>query len=142
MIKVTFYLSAFLLFGSIACSDDDSMDQHELQALTLDGDMEADANKLDSLKSAIENLAQSVSCVNDLGWSFTPMGSKACGGPQYYLAYHNSIDVEDFLSDVEIYKLTEEAFNVKWEVISTCDAIAEPTGVECNNGEAKLIYSF
>ena len=134
-------LAALLLFSLVACSDDDLV-QQPAEALALNGDMESDQAQLDSLRSVIEMTAKSVRCEGAEGWNITPMGSKACGGPQFYLAYHESIDAESFLFEVEVYRLTEEAFNEKWGIISTCDVIAEPTGVECAEDLAVLLYDF
>ncbi len=42
--------------------------------------------ELSKAQTEIIRLAESVPCTNASEWKFTPMGSKACGGPARYLA--------------------------------------------------------
>ena len=67
-------------------------------------------------------------------------GSKACGGPQGYLAYSRSIDVQNFLDQVAVYTQSEEVFNMKWEVVSTCELAEPPTGVVCEDEKPVFVY--
>jgi len=138
--KTAYLIYVMAILGSAACSSDDADQTIAPEPLELDGNQESDLGKLTALKEEITALAESVSCSGSDGWNITPMGSKACGGPQFYLAYHNSIDVNAFLRQVEIYKLTEEAFNGKWGIVSTCDLAPTPRSVECSNGSPVLVY--
>ena len=86
---------------------------------------------LESRFSAILALAQSRSCENPADWSYTAYGSKACGGPQGYLAYPLTIDVDRFLALVERHRQAENQYNIDFNITSTCDLPAEPTRVDC-----------
>ena len=88
----------------------------------------------------IYSIANSIPCNDALNWSFTPYGSKACGGPQGYIEYSNQIDVPAFLTLVETYTQAEHDYNIEWGIISTCDIIPQPTSVSCENGNAVLNY--
>jgi len=96
---------------------------------------EEDLAALQQMRANIEAIAESEPCTNAAYWSFTAIGSKACGGPQGYIAYSNNIDVASFLDLVEAYTLAEQAFNIKWGIFSTCDLALMPNGVSCVNGE-------
>ena len=95
---------------------------------------------LESRFSAILALAQSRSCENPADWSYTAYGSKACGGPQGYLAYPLTIDVQRFLSKVDAHRQAENQYNIDFDITSTCDLPAEPTGVDCVDQSAVLVY--
>lgn len=103
-------------------------------------DQSKDYEKLMNLYVELNNLANSKDCVDANDWSITPYGSKACGGPQGYLAYPNSIDVNSFLDKVNQYNQEENDYNIKWGIVSTCDVIAQPKDVQCQNGKPVLIY--
>ena len=84
--------------------------------------------------------AQSKACNDPEEWSYTAIGSKACGGPTGYIAYSEKIDVEAFLKKVESYTRAEAVFNEKWGATSDCALAPEPVGVVCKNNQAILIY--
>ena len=103
-------------------------------------EQEIDHQKLMDLYNEIYNLSTSVSCTNADNWAFTAYGSKACGGPQGFIAYSNKIDIDAFLQKVKAYYEAENAYNIKWGIISTCDIPQQPKGVECQNGFPLFIY--
>lgn len=103
-------------------------------------DQSADLEALEAMFEEIEMLANSVACTDATEWLFTPYGSKACGGPQGYIAYSNQIDVANFLLKVEQYSEAEHNYNIRWGIISTCDLPLPPTGVSCEDDVAVLIY--
>ena len=100
---------------------------------------ENDYRDLMSLFDGLYELISSYSCNNASDWDFTAYGSKACGGPQGYIAYPKEIEAA-FLEKVKAYTEAERAYNLKWEIISTCDVPREPIGVECLNGYPVLKY--
>ena len=100
---------------------------------------ENDYRDLMSLFDGLYELISSYSCNNASDWDFTAYGSKACGGPQGYIAYPKEIEAA-FLQKVKAYTEAERAYNLKWEIISTCDVTREPIGVECLNGYPVLKY--
>jgi len=88
----------------------------------------------------LQQLSESEPCKDSNNWKFTPVGSKACGGPQLYLPYSVNIDVENFLLKVKTYTKAEADFNKKWGVISNCAVTQAPTSVECVDEKAKLVF--
>lgn len=101
---------------------------------------ETDQRVLTEMFEEISDIAMNVACDDASDWSFTPYGSKACGGPQGYVAYSNQIDVNAFLAKVAMYTEAEREYNIKWGIISTCDLPPQPVGVSCVNGEPVLNY--
>ena len=95
---------------------------------------------LEQQLSEIIALAGSVPCEDAAQWSFTAYGSKACGGPQGYLAYPLTIDVDRFLALVERHRQTENQYNIDFNIVSACGLPAEPTGVDCVDQSAVLVY--
>ena len=99
-----------------------------------------DHQHLMKLFEEITNMANSKPCNNSNNWTFSAYGSKACGGPQGYIAYSTEIDVTSFLEKITQYTKAEAAYNNKWGVISTCDLPLEPSAVFCKNNTAVLKY--
>ncbi|MGB5980554.1 MAG: hypothetical protein WBG46_00285 [Nonlabens sp.] len=122
-------LPLIIFILSIAsCSSDSESTQQE------------DREKLNRHMEIIMELSQSMDCMDESNWDFTAIGSKACGGPNGYIAYSTQIDTDDFLNRVERYTRSEADFNEKWGIISDCSLPPVPSGVTCENGVAGLIY--
>lgn len=96
--------------------------------------------KLMDLYSEILKFSQNKNCINANEWKFTAYGSKACGGPQGYIAYSSKIDTVAFLQKVEAYTKQEKLYNKKWGIISNCEITQKPKSVECKNGAPVLKY--
>jgi len=103
-------------------------------------EQELDHRALLYLYDEIYNLSISVSCDNANDWTYTVFGSKACGGPQGYIAYSKQIDTDGFLQKVDVYTQAEKEYNIKWEISSTCELPKVPVGVECKNKFPVLKY--
>lgn len=117
-----------------------SLTKQKLVVTVVLSDQEKEYQALISLFDEIYNMATSVPCNDANDWLYTAFGSKACGGPKGYIAYSKDIDVPLFLTKIENYTKTEDDFNKKWDIVSTCDSPAEPVGIVCNNGVAELKY--
>jgi hypothetical protein len=94
---------------------------------------------LEELGKEIQALSESVPCTNSSEWRFTPMGSKACGGPIKYIAYHQSIE-KKFLDLVTQYTKLQAEYNQKNNVISDCMLVAPPRAVTCEGNKPILSY--
>lgn len=104
-------------------------------------EQEIEHQNLINLFYEIEKMANNKTCTNSDDLTFTAYGSKACGGPQGYIAYSTKINVADFLKKVTEYTNKEKAFNVKWGIISTCDIPNRPVDVTCLNNTPTLTYN-
>ncbi len=94
--------------------------------------------EIEELHTEIIALSESVSCTNSAEWKFTPMGSKACGGPLRHIAYHQSVEV-DFLDLVDQYTTLQAEYNRKYNIISDCSLLIAPRGVICEGGKPIFI---
>ncbi len=103
-------------------------------------EQEKDHRALMDLFEEISNMAYSTPCTDSSDWSFVAFGAKACGGPQGYLPYNNSIDVANFLEKVEAYTNAEKEFNVKWSIVSDCAVVSPPKSIDCQYETPVLIY--
>ncbi|MDC1162394.1 hypothetical protein OAT18_03020 [Tenacibaculum sp.] len=103
-------------------------------------DQEIDHQKIMTLFEELYDISKSITCNDSNSWSFTPYGSKACGGPKGYIAYSNEIDTVKFLQIVEKYTKLEDSYNKKWGVNSTCNIEPKPKKVNCVNGYPVLKY--
>lgn len=120
-------LKPLLFFLLIFLSCDPPATQEEEMAL------------LDQQLTDILQLANSVDCLDEADWTFTAIGSKACGGPTGYIAYSRKINIAVFLDKVEMYTTAQRNFNRKWGVISDCALAPVPDHVTCVNGQPVLV---
>lgn len=104
-------------------------------------DQEIEHQTLMGLFATIQSLSESVSCTNEADWNFVAYGSQACGGSQGYIGYSNTIDTEAFLEKIQVYTAHEDTYNKKWNIVSPCSILAQPTGVACDEGKPALIYN-
>ena len=95
-------------------------------------------DEIEELKNEILALSESVPCTNSIEWRLIPMGSKACGGPTSYIAYHQSVE-EDFLDLVAQYTQLQAEYNQKNNVVSDCALIVAPRNVICEGGKPFLV---
>lgn len=95
---------------------------------------------LDQLLNEIEVLASSTTCQDDAKWTYTAIGTKACGGPADYIAYSNEIDTSLLLDKIESYNEQQIQFFNKYGEESDCAITSPPIDVICENGEAVLVY--
>ncbi|RBW59578.1 hypothetical protein DS884_07530 [Tenacibaculum sp. E3R01] len=117
-----------------------SLTEKELVVKTALTEREKEHQELLKMYSIFHTIATSKTCENSNDWAYTNYGSKACGGPQGYIAYSKKIDVSTFLKKVDIYTKAEDIYNKKWGIVSTCDIPPKPTNIECDNGVAVLKY--
>ena len=82
-----------------------------------------------------------MTCTDAKEWEFIAYGSKACGGPQGYIAYSMQIDVEKFKQMVSDYTQAEKDFNINYQITSDCKGEISPNGVVCKDGKPELIYN-
>jgi hypothetical protein len=101
---------------------------------------EQEAHNLEKMYIEILSLSTSKQCENPDDWAFTSIGSKGCGGPTGFITYSLTLNTTVFLAKIEKYTNTQEEFNTKWGIISTCDSPTSPSSIECVNGKAQLVY--
>ncbi|NML71229.1 hypothetical protein HHL23_15670 [Chryseobacterium sp. RP-3-3] len=96
--------------------------------------------QLDKIKASIESEALKEKCTDASEWTFAPMGAKACGGPQQYVAYPKKIETT-LLPRIEDYTQKVKTFNEKYNITSDCMMLIPPTSIKCIAGKAMLIMA-
>jgi len=99
-----------------------------------------EAAQLDKIKASIETEIAKEKCNDASQWTFAPMGSKACGGPQLYIAYPKKSETV-ILQKINDYTEKVKAFNEKYKVMSDCMMIIPPSSIKCVDGKAELVNS-
>jgi hypothetical protein len=117
-----------------------SLTEKELIVKRELSEQEKEHRNLITLFDEIQNLVYAISCTDASNWTFTAYGSKACGGPQGYIAYSKNMDTTSLLKKVDEYAKSEKEFNIKWSVISDCSLPPQPIAIECINGYPNLKY--
>lgn len=131
MKNIKLFLIAFSIILFSCNTDDSSAKEDEMSVLT-------------EMYNAIvaDSKINNTPCTNPDEWSFIAIGTKACGGTAAFIPYSLKINVPDFVKKVENYTNAQTAFDKKWGIMSTCDIILPPTGVDCVDGKPTLIYSI
>lgn len=99
-----------------------------------------DSTTLKTLQMEIINIIAEKTCDDASQWKISAMGSKACGGPAYYISYPLEIE-ENILPKIKTYSAQQSSFNEKYGIISDCMLEMEPSGIMCEGGKAVLQYS-
>lgn len=121
--------AALLVTALIGCNrDDDEPSQNE--ELTL----------LQIQLNSIFQLAQATACDDPAEWYTVAYGSKPCGGPRGYLAYHESVDSNLLFGLIEDHAEAEAAYNQKYNVTSDCETPPIPSGVTCSGDVPVLVF--
>lgn len=137
----------FLLLASLStlsCKSSQNNDTSTLPKDISERPIDEDSKKydeaqLDKLKAAIESSIAKEKCTDAAAWAFSPLGSKACGGPVSYIAYPKKNETA-ILPMIEEYAQKMSDYNKKYSITSDCMMAAEPTGVKCQGEKAVLIY--
>ena len=96
-----------------------------------------DQAALDKLKASIESEISKEKCTDANEWTFAPMGAKACGGPQSYIAYPKKMEAT-ILAKINDYTEKVKAFNQKYNIISDCMMVMPPAAIRCNDGKPDM----
>ena len=83
----------------------------------------------------LEDVGENISCQS------LPIGSKACGGPQGYVAFPESINQEELGEMIEEYTQFERDYNEKWGITSDCSHVSPPIEVIVQNGKCKAVFN-
>lgn len=99
--------------------------------------LDQEAEDLRVMLASIDSLSASKICENETDWRISPLGSKPCGGPASYLAYHKEMEVE-IIPKIQEYTRRQAAYNLKRNLFSDCVVEPQPSGIRCENGKVFL----
>lgn len=134
----------FIFITANSCKSANSQDDSTLPKDIAERPADENSKKydqalLDEMRTEIESVIAKEKCSKSSEWTFEAMGSKACGGPVKYIAYPKKI--KDVVTPkISNYTQKMSDFNKKYDIVSDCMMIVEPTGVRCESGNAVFIY--
>ncbi len=138
------FLSIFLLAIFVSCKSTSNLDDSTLPKDISERPSDENSKKydealLDELRNDIESIISKDNCTKSSEWTFSAMGSKACGGATKYIAYPRKLE-NTIKPKISNYTQKMSEYNKKYNITSDCMMTTEPTGVRCDNGNAVLIY--
>jgi hypothetical protein len=86
------------------------------------GDQTADWQRILQLEDHAKALIKTDGCTSADQCRSAPVGSRACGGPRYYLVYcARTTDSAALFRRLESVAAAERAFNTRYQIMSTCE---------------------
>jgi hypothetical protein len=106
--------------------------------IVLTGDQNADWAQIIALENQAKALVQIDGCSSGWDCRTAPVGSRACGGPRYYLIYcSRTTDSVALFRKLAAVAAAERQFNAKYQLISTCEFRTPPklglSGTSCQS---------
>lgn len=99
-----------------------------------------EAEDLRKILASIDTLATSKVCTDTEEWRITPIGSKPCGGPASYMAYHKDVE-EVIIPKIQEYTRRQAVYNQKAGIFSDCMIEPQPSGMRCEAGKPVLLHN-
>ena len=132
MIRIGLFLLAVVI-STGACAPtttpvDGAQDSTPGTSTGVTGSQESDWKAIERLEGEAKSLAIVTGCTASEDCRSGPVGSRACGGPRYYLPYcAKSTDSAALFRKLDEVAKAEQAFNAKHQVMSTCEMRLPPT---------------
>ncbi len=96
--------------------------------IVFTGDQKADWAQIVALEDQAKAVVKADGCSSASECRTAPVGSRACGGPRYYLVYcTKTTDSATLASKLDAVAAAEREYNVHYKVISTCEFRMPPT---------------
>jgi hypothetical protein len=104
--------------------------------IVLTGDQKADWAQIVALENEAKALVKTDGCSTAGECRTAPVGSRACGGPRYYLVYcSRTTDSVALFKKLDAVAAAEREFNSKYKIMSTCEFRLPPkvalSGASC-----------
>ncbi|MDQ3674118.1 MAG: hypothetical protein M3365_07070 [Gemmatimonadota bacterium] len=98
------------------------------QPVATPGDQKSDWDKILQLEEEAKAIVRTNGCTTAGQCRTAPVGSRACGGPRYYLVYcSGSTDSVALFRKLDEVAAAERAYNVRHQIGSTCEFRMPPT---------------
>ena len=96
--------------------------------IVLTGDQKADWAQIVALENEAKALVKADGCSSAGECRTAAVGSRACGGPRYYLVYcSRTTDSAALFKKLDAVAAAEREFNTKYQIMSTCEFRMPPT---------------
>jgi len=94
----------------------------------LTGDQKADWAQIVALEDQAKALVKASGCTSSNQCRTAPVGSRACGGPRYYLVYcSRTTDSAALYRKLDAIAEAEREYNTRYQLASTCEFRMAPT---------------
>ena len=117
-----------LLFQSFQCDDDDNQTDQSFDLVSLQQE-----------RQTILDYIATFTCDENATCSSIAFGSKACGGPQEFLVFPSTINLEYLTEQVNNYNALENSYNLTYNIVSDCMAVSPPENIDCINGICTIV---
>jgi hypothetical protein len=92
------------------------------------GDQKADWAQIVALEDQAKALVKTGGCASAGQCRTAPVGSRACGGPRYYLVYCAvTTDSAALFRKLDAVAAAERQYNTRYQIVSTCEFRMPPT---------------
>lgn len=96
--------------------------------IVFTGDQKADWAQIVALEDQAKALVKADGCSSAAQCRTAPVGSRACGGPRYYLVYcSQTTDSAALFQKLDAVASAERAYNQRYNIASTCEFRMPPT---------------
>ena len=96
--------------------------------IILTGDQKADWDQVVALENQAKALLKADGCSSTGECRTAPVGSRACGGPRYYLVYcSRTTDSAALFRKLDAVAQAERDYNARYNIASTCEFRMPPT---------------
>jgi hypothetical protein len=105
--------------------------------IVFSGDQKADWAQIVALEDRAKALVKADGCSSAGDCRTAPVGSRACGGPRYYVVYcSKTTDSVALFQKLDAVASAERAYNEHYQIASTCEFRMPPT-VALSGGSCK-----
>jgi len=95
--------------------------------IVFTGDKDKDWAQITDLENEAKAIVKTDGCDAAAQCRTAPVGSRACGGPRYYLVYcSKTTDSAALFRKLEQVAAAEAEFNTRYQVVSTCEFRTPP----------------
>ena len=132
---------AVIIMISAAChrasgTSDDETSQPPAGSVSDTASRSSDWAAIERLEVQAKAIAKTEGCSGAAECRAAPVGSRACGGPRYYIAYcSRTTDSAALFSKLAEVSRAEQAYNKKYQLVSTCEfrmpPVADFSGGAC-----------
>ena len=90
--------------------------------IVFTGDQKSDWAQIIAIENQAKALVKTDGCSSAGECRTAPVGSKACGGPRYYLVYcSRTTDSAALFRKLDAVTAAEREYNTRYKIVSTCE---------------------
>ena len=117
-----------LLFQSFQCEDEVTQPDQSFDLVTLQNE-----------RQIILDYIATFTCDENATCLSIAFGSKACGGPQEFLVFPSTVDLNYLTEKVNNYNALENSYNLTYGIVSDCMAVMPPENIGCVDGVCTIL---